>query len=249
MYWSVIGVVVALEYVAEWLVSWIPLYYLVKTLFLLYLALPRAQGAQFVYTTQLRPFLAQYESQIDAAFGQLKTAAYEWISERLRRVTNLVVNTPAPDVHQPQSAAPPSQHDPMSGPATMVQGLWAAYGPAVVAGATAFVRAHAPSAVQEQAAGVPSAQPQTRRQASASSSSLDTASVLRRRRELEAELASLPAAESEGEGDTTRFEEVDDVSGNEEEQQRPGAGRRSSSWWGWGGGGARGDGYEPVRTD
>ena len=64
MYWSVIGAVVAFEYIAEWLISWqvltidysvrhtsqtipsscrLPFYWEVKTLFFLYLSLPQIQ--------------------------------------------------------------------------------------------------------------------------------------------------------------------------------------------------------------
>ncbi|EJD38859.1 hypothetical protein AURDEDRAFT_146734 [Auricularia subglabra TFB-10046 SS5] len=243
MYWSVVGVIVAFEYSAEWLISWIPLYYLVKTLFLLYLALPKAQGAAFIYTTQLRPVLQQYEPQIDAAFSSLYARLYEWASEKVNALWRTVVNAPPPA--RAQTIEPPTvQH-----PATVFQGLWAAYGPTVVAGAAALLRNAQPQA-PAQAQGestleslTPPVQP--------SRGLSDDAAVLRRRRELEAELASLrvPSPGGSSAGDTTRFEEVDpeDASGDESvgSPVRPGDARRGS-WWGWGG---TGGAYSKVKTD
>ncbi|KAF8973567.1 TB2/DP1, HVA22 family-domain-containing protein [Flammula alnicola] len=49
MYWSVIGAFIAFEYVAEWMVSWLPFYWELKTLFLLYLSLPQTQVHRFVF--------------------------------------------------------------------------------------------------------------------------------------------------------------------------------------------------------
>ena len=50
----------------------LPFYYLLKTVFLLYLALPQTAGSAWLYQTQLRPFFAAHENQIDTALAQLK---------------------------------------------------------------------------------------------------------------------------------------------------------------------------------
>lgn len=73
MYWSVVGAFVALEYVAEWVISWyvhlfqnhcqsaefvvrFPFYWELKTLFLLYLALPQTQvSSLLVIRTYMEP--------------------------------------------------------------------------------------------------------------------------------------------------------------------------------------------------
>lgn len=198
MYWSVIGFLSAFEYVAEWLVSWIPLYYFFKTLFLLFLALPQTQGSTFVYSVHLAPILREHEDQIDSAVTQIKLAAYEFIQDKLRAVWNQVlggtVNAAAPQA-APNVAAvnPPSMADPLSGAAQMVSGWWSAYAPAVIATGAAYI------ASSKQAAEAAVRQQRLRKSAQnadaepAAQSSTDPRSSLQaRRRALEAELAALP---------------------------------------------------------
>jgi receptor expression-enhancing protein 1/2/3/4 len=80
MYWSVIGAFVAFEYVAEWFISWLPFYWEVKTLFLLFLSLPQTQGSTYIYTAYLQPLFSRNEHHLDAiqqnmlAFIQAKLA-------------------------------------------------------------------------------------------------------------------------------------------------------------------------------
>ncbi|KLO18987.1 hypothetical protein SCHPADRAFT_918858 [Schizopora paradoxa] len=151
MYWSVLGCIVGVEYVAEWIISWIPFYYTLKTLFLLYLALPQTQGASYLYKYHLQPFLDTHEAEIDAKLLRYKGFAYKYIQDRLRMVWDLILTSmgqaPAarpetageqPAVN-PGAAPPPTLQDPASGPLQMLGGLWRAYGPAIVAtGAAAF---------------------------------------------------------------------------------------------------------------
>jgi len=66
MYWSVIGAFVAFEYVAEWFISWLPFYWEIKTLFLLFLSLPQTQGSTYVYTAYLQPAFSRNEHYLDA---------------------------------------------------------------------------------------------------------------------------------------------------------------------------------------
>jgi len=47
-YWVVVGAVVAFEYTAEWLLSWLPFYWEIKTLFLLFLSLPQFEGSTYL---------------------------------------------------------------------------------------------------------------------------------------------------------------------------------------------------------
>ncbi|TFY75452.1 hypothetical protein EWM64_g8561, partial [Hericium alpestre] len=83
MYWSVLGCIVGVEYVAEWMISWIPLYHTIKTLFLLYLALPQTAGSTYIYRAHLAPFLHAHETQIDAAMASLRTRALAFLQEKL----------------------------------------------------------------------------------------------------------------------------------------------------------------------
>jgi len=154
MYWSVLGCIVSVEYVAEWLVSWLPFYYAFKTIFLLYLALPQTAGASYLYQSHLRPFFAEHESQIDSALAQFKAYIYSSLQRFLRTAWDHVsatlrqMNVPAPagseaplaEQAATHTGAPPSLGDPVSGPAQLVQGLWTNYGPSIIASGAAILR-------------------------------------------------------------------------------------------------------------
>ncbi|KAG2356351.1 TB2/DP1, HVA22 family-domain-containing protein [Suillus spraguei] len=148
MYWSVLGCIVGVEYAAEWLVSWVPFYYLVKTIFLLYLALPQTCGSSYLYINHLEPFFHKHESQIDATLASFKTRIYSFIQQRFRTLWDALAAT----IGQQQQAqftpaggvtdtgVPPTLADPASGPARLAMGLWHSYGPAIVASGTALLR-------------------------------------------------------------------------------------------------------------
>ncbi|GJE93068.1 HVA22/TB2/DP1 family protein [Phanerochaete sordida] len=206
MYWSVLGCIVAVEYVGEWLIFWIPFYYPVKTLFLLWLALPQTAGASYLYAMHIQPFFASHETEIDSALTKLKNYVYNYLQRVVRNLWSHVVASTGPSaggdarpdaldeggltgeaaVH---AGAPPTLSDPLSGPAQLVQTFWRSYGPAVVAAgaglmAQAKTSARESAAAAEEAMDTPPAGP-SRMQSSAS--------VLERRRQLEAELAALEA--------------------------------------------------------
>ncbi|KAL1948286.1 hypothetical protein VTO73DRAFT_12361 [Trametes versicolor] len=196
MYWSVLGCIVAVEYVAEWLISWLPLYYPLKTVFLLYLALPQTAGSAYLYHAHLRPFFAAHENQIDSALAQFKVYLYTSLQRLLRRawehVSGTVAqiqSTPAGDSPLEEEAAThtgaqPSLGDPVSGPAQLVAGLWGTYGPGLLASGAMLLRQAQTSAAQA-AANANAQAGSARRQSGGGSAS-------ERRRQLEAELASLP---------------------------------------------------------
>jgi receptor expression-enhancing protein 1/2/3/4 len=198
MYWSVLGCIVAAEYVAEWLVSWIPFYYLLKTVFLLYLSLPQTRGSSYLYVNHLQPFFHTHEAQIDAALASFKARIYTFLQERIRMLWEHVSATLSQQQQQQQPRAnfmpaggasnagpPPSLGDPMSGPATLVSNLWNWYGPGILAGGAALLR-QGTAPAPNQAFASPTSSPTGRKRHDTSES------VLERRRRLEAELASLP---------------------------------------------------------
>jgi len=86
MYWAVIGVFMAFEYVAEWTVSWLPFYWEFKTLFLLYLSLPQTQGSTYVYTTYLQPFLSRNEADMDAGIIAIQRNVVTFIQGKLSTI-------------------------------------------------------------------------------------------------------------------------------------------------------------------
>ncbi|KAF8586204.1 hypothetical protein K439DRAFT_979875 [Ramaria rubella] len=217
MYWSVLGTLLALEYVAEWLVSWLPFYHTLKTLFLLYLALPQTRGASYVYTVHLYPLLARHEPDIDAALVRYRERVLRWAQAQLRALWERVVAAGAPQAqqtHVPQdalaSAAPPapgSTSTSGSAPAQLVYGLWTAYGPALAA---LFqpkpIPTHmstSPSPPPRSSPSPPPPPPQVTLP-TAPITSISTSisvhnhdAILARRRALEAELAALPVPQHE----------------------------------------------------
>lgn len=184
----------------------IPFYYLLKTLFLLWLALPQTSGASYLYTAHIQPFFSAHESEIDSALSQLKTYVYNYLQRLIRSAWSHVATSmgQAPSGEAAPSAldeggitgdaavhtgATPTLSDPVSGPAQLAQTFWRNFGPTVVAAGAGFMRqaqssAQASEQASAQAMETPPAGP---------SRLNSTQSVLDRRRQLEAELAALSA--------------------------------------------------------
>ncbi|ODV71899.1 Yop1p CYBJADRAFT_174555 [Cyberlindnera jadinii NRRL Y-1542] len=59
-YWVVFAFLNVIEFWSKALLYWIPFYWFIKTLFLLYLALPQFGGAQVIYNSVLKPLADQY---------------------------------------------------------------------------------------------------------------------------------------------------------------------------------------------
>lgn len=66
-YWVVFSLFTVLEYFADWLISWLPFYYLLKLAFILWLQLPQTQGATVLYLKGIQPFVKKHEEEIDRA--------------------------------------------------------------------------------------------------------------------------------------------------------------------------------------
>lgn len=266
----------------------IPFYYPVKTVFLLWLALPQTAGSSYLYMTRIQPFFSAHEKEIDSALTQLKNYVYNYLQRLLRNAWGHVVASTGqapsgesrPDALDEggitgdaavNTGSPPTLSDPLSGPAQLVQTFWRSYGPAVIAAGTGFVaraqtQAQASAKATGEAMDTPPAGP-SRFQSSQS--------ILERRKQLEAELATLsshpelqgydvsdPAGahsrnssssslrQRSGSGNG-KFEEVEVPSDIETEglmspdAEEPQA-NKGGSWFGWGG---NPKGYERVKTD
>jgi len=199
MYWSVLGCIVGVEYLAEWLVSWIPLYTTMKALFLLYLALPQTQGATHVYNVYLRPFFATHEQQIDRAIAEIRVRVYRFLQEKARAIWAALIGALAPGaqgvaaMQGPTGTGithpPPTLNNPAGGPTQLLSSLWTSYGPGIIAGGAAILR-------QTAAATLPAGAP-TPTAASGGQPALNTPpgstflDPTERRKQLEAELAAL----------------------------------------------------------
>ncbi|KAF8078784.1 TB2/DP1, HVA22 family-domain-containing protein [Lyophyllum atratum] len=131
MYWTVIGAFVAFEYLGEWLISWLPFYWEIKTLFLLFLSLPQTEGSTYIYTTYLQPFFAKHEADLDAGIISIQRNVFAFMQARLVVLWEFawsVINK-APASRQPASSASPTAP---TGPALSLQSamaLWKSYSP------------------------------------------------------------------------------------------------------------------------
>jgi len=136
MYWSVVGAFVALEYTAEWLISWLPFYWELKTIFLLYLALPSTQGSTFIYNTYLQPFFTRNEADLDEGIVQIQKNILTFIQTRLATVWETILNALTKRQTATSSGSPTAQppNYTVSAPAGLqtVFGLWQSYGPSVL---------------------------------------------------------------------------------------------------------------------
>jgi receptor expression-enhancing protein 5/6 len=82
-YWTVFGFINVIEYFVDFVLYWFPFYYLFKTLFVLWLALPSFRGAEILYNSGLRQLLLQYSPKIDAQAAQFKANAAKVIDKAL----------------------------------------------------------------------------------------------------------------------------------------------------------------------
>lgn len=89
-YWVVFSLFTVVEYAADWLISWIPLYYLGKLAFILWLQMPQTQGATLIYRTHVLPLLKRHEVSIDHALEEgRRTAETNLLELRNRGMAHL----------------------------------------------------------------------------------------------------------------------------------------------------------------
>lgn len=122
----------------------IPFYSIIKTIFLLYLALPQTQGATYVYQFHLRPFFAKHEQQIDQTIAQVRARLYRFLQEKARSVWQALLGALGPGSEgahvQHATQPPPTMNNPAGGPAQLISSLWTSYGPSILAGGAALLR-------------------------------------------------------------------------------------------------------------
>ncbi|OQR96400.1 hypothetical protein ACHHYP_15842 [Achlya hypogyna] len=72
-YWVVYCCFEIVEVFVDYLLFWVPFYYAFKLGFLVWLFLPSTQGATFIFSHFLQPFLKAQEDNIDAALNNIKS--------------------------------------------------------------------------------------------------------------------------------------------------------------------------------
>lgn len=80
MYWTVFALFSAAEWVADFWISWLPFYYEIKVLLVIWLMSSYTKGASVIYRRILHPLLSRRELEID-----------EWIDTRQKQSVNAVI--------------------------------------------------------------------------------------------------------------------------------------------------------------
>ena len=85
MYWVVFALFTASEYVTDVFISWLPFYYEVKVLFVIWLSSTYTRGASVVYRKVLHPLLARRERHIDKLIDQKQGEAITYLLDAGKR--------------------------------------------------------------------------------------------------------------------------------------------------------------------
>lgn len=94
MYWIVFALFMTVEVLTDTFLSWLPLYYEVKILFVLWLVLPITEGAKQLYRYAVHPFLLKHETELD----HLLSRAGETGMSALRKFSRAGINMAATTV-------------------------------------------------------------------------------------------------------------------------------------------------------
>ncbi|KAJ6627092.1 TB2/DP1, HVA22 family-domain-containing protein, partial [Mycena sp. CBHHK59/15] len=134
-YWAVIGVIVAFEYLGEFLISWLPFYWEMKTLFLLFLALPQTQGSTYIYTTYLQPFFIKNEVELDAGILSIQRKTLFFVQAQLASLWQIVWGILNKNAAAGQPPANTTGQAPAAGGGLTMEsamGLFRTYGPSLM---------------------------------------------------------------------------------------------------------------------
>ncbi|KAI3639938.1 hypothetical protein MIR68_002017 [Amoeboaphelidium protococcarum] len=77
MYWIVIAIFSTIELITDIFVFWLPFYYSIKLIFILWLILPFTKGHIYLYRFYIHPTLKKHEPHIDRALQDVQTKAYK----------------------------------------------------------------------------------------------------------------------------------------------------------------------------
>lgn len=87
-YWTIFGVFSTLEHFSQIIVKWMPFFYIMKAVFLVYLMYPGTRGAVVLYQKFLQPLLSKHvETPVDRAFRATRAGVDE-VEEKVRKYTD-----------------------------------------------------------------------------------------------------------------------------------------------------------------
>jgi len=95
MYWIVFALFTSAETFADIFISWVPFYYEVKVVFVIWLLSPYTQGSSVLYRKFIHPALARRENEIDDMISKAKEQGYSAVltlgSKAMTSATNLAL--------------------------------------------------------------------------------------------------------------------------------------------------------------
>lgn len=159
-HWAVLGCFVAFEYLFEWVIFWLPFYYEIKTLFLLFCSLPQTQGAIYLYDFYLQPFFSRNETEIDAHIASARANILTFLQARLsglfQAVTQGLSQAQTQAAQNAEARGKPPPQPVIGVPAQLAQNIWSTVG-GIVAGSIA--RANSQPAPEPAPAAAPAPAP------------------------------------------------------------------------------------------
>jgi len=97
MYWIVFALFISVETFTDIFISWIPFYYEIKILFVIWLLSPATKGASILYRKFIHPQLMKRENEIDAYIAKASDQGYTAIlslgSKGFNVATNFMLTT------------------------------------------------------------------------------------------------------------------------------------------------------------
>jgi len=97
MYWIVMAFFTCIETVADVFIAWLPFYYELKILFVLWLLSPATKGSTILYRKIVHPQLAKRETEIDSYIQKASDQGYSAVlslgSKGFSYVTNAALST------------------------------------------------------------------------------------------------------------------------------------------------------------
>ena len=93
MYWIVYALFITSEAFSDMFLSWLPLYYEVKVVFVIWLVSPATKGASMLYRRYVHPKLTEHEAAIDRYLKDAQANGYATFADAGMKCLNIASET------------------------------------------------------------------------------------------------------------------------------------------------------------
>ncbi|KAK0584390.1 hypothetical protein LWI29_012477 [Acer saccharum] len=76
-YWILVAILSVGERISDIFISWLPMYGEAKLALFIYLWYPKTKGTAYIYETFVRPYISQYETEIDRQILELRARSWD----------------------------------------------------------------------------------------------------------------------------------------------------------------------------